>query len=130
MFVGALESPDSKVLGSIEGIKQVLSGGKVLDTILGNVYVITLEIDVGTELGFLDVSFDGFNDGKLEGLLLGGSLSYTDGKVIGTNEGINMGYTGGKVLATILVNVYGITLGIDVGTELSSLDGSFVDSRV
>ena len=31
----------------------------------------------------------------------------------------------GKVLVTILVNIDGITLGIDVGTELVALDGYF-----
>ena len=36
-----------------------LSDGKVLVTILGNVYRIILSIDVGTELGYLDGSFDG-----------------------------------------------------------------------
>ena len=35
-----------------------------------------------------------------------------------------MGSNDGKVIGTMLVNVDGITLGIDVGTELESLDGS------
>ena len=61
---------------------------KVLGTILGNVDVIILGIDIGTELGFLDGSLNVSNDGKLEGLLLGDSLGYTDGKVIGYDEGI------------------------------------------
>ena len=41
------------MLGSYEGIKLGLSDGKVFGTILGNVDAITLEIDVGTDLGSL-----------------------------------------------------------------------------
>ena len=59
------------MIGSDEGIKLVSNDGKVLGTIPGNVDVITLRIDIGTDLGSLDVSFVGFNDGKLEGLLIG-----------------------------------------------------------
>ena len=47
---------------------------EVLGTILENVDGITVGIDVGTELGNLDVSFDGSNYGKLESLLLAESL--------------------------------------------------------
>ena len=36
-----------------------------------------------------------------------------------------MGSTDDKVIGTILGNVGGITLGIDVGTDLISLDGFF-----
>ena len=54
-------------------------------TILGNVDVITLRIDVGTELGSLDVSFDGSNDRNIEGILIGDSLGYTDSKVLGSD---------------------------------------------
>ena len=43
----------------------------------------------------------------------------TDGKVLGSDEGIKLGSTYGEVLGTILVNLYGITLGIDVVTELT-----------
>ena len=60
---------------------------KVFVTVLGNVDVITLGFDVGTELGSLDGSFDGPNYGKLEGLLLGVSPGYTDVKVLGSDEG-------------------------------------------
>ena len=84
-----------------------------------NVDGITLGIDVGTYLGSLYGSLDGSNDGKLEGLLRGGSLGYTNGKVLGSDEGIKLRLSGGKVLGTIPGNVYGITLGLDVGTELS-----------
>ena len=49
--------------------------------ILGNVYVITLGFDVGTDMVSLDESFIGSNYGKLEGLLLVESLVSTDGKV-------------------------------------------------
>ena len=58
--------------------------GKVLGNILGNVYVTTLGFDVGTDLVSVDGSFDDFNYGKVEGLLLGDSLGYTYGKVFGT----------------------------------------------
>ena len=56
---GSLGSTDVKMIGSDEGIKLVLSGGKLLGTILGNVDGITLRLDVGTELGSLYGSFDG-----------------------------------------------------------------------
>ena len=62
-------STDGKVLGYDEGIKLGSTDGKVFGTILGNVYRITLGIDIGTELGFLDGSFDALNADKLEGLL-------------------------------------------------------------
>ena len=88
----------------------------MLDTILGNVDGITIGIDVATDLGSLHISLDGYDDCKLEGLLLGDSLEYTDGKVRGSDEGINLGSTDGKVIGTVLGNVDGITLGIDVGT--------------
>ena len=45
--------------------------------------------------------------------------------MIGSYEGIKVGYTDGKVLGTIILNLDVITLGIAVGTELGSLDGSF-----
>ena len=51
-----------------EGIKLGSTDNKVLCNILGDVYVITLVIDVGIEMGSLDGSFDGYNDGKLEEL--------------------------------------------------------------
>ena len=52
---------DGKVLGSDEGIKLGYTDGKVFGTIHGNVDRITLRFDIGTELGFLDGSFDGSN---------------------------------------------------------------------
>ena len=58
--------------------------GKCIGTILVNVDIITLGIDVGTELGSLYRSFDGSNYGNLEVLLLGISLGSTDGKVLGS----------------------------------------------
>ena len=60
----------------------------MLDTILANVDGITLDIDVGTGPSSLDGLFDGYNYGKLEGLLLVGSLGSTDGKVLGSDEGV------------------------------------------
>ena len=54
--------------------------------------------------------------------MIGGSLGSTDGKVLGYDEVIKLASTDGKLLVTILGNVDGITLGIYIGTELSSLD--------
>ena len=56
------------MLGSDEGIKLGSADGKVLGTILGNIYVITLGIDLGTDLVSLNGSLDGYNYGKLEGI--------------------------------------------------------------
>ena len=97
----------------------------MLGAILGNVDVITLGVDVGTELEYLDGSFDGSNYSKLERMFLEDSLGYTDGKVIVSDEGIKLGSMDGQVLDTILGNVRGITLGLDVGRELGSLYGSY-----
>ena len=68
--------------GFDKGIKLRLFDGKLIGTILVYVDVITLGIDVGTELGYLDGSCNDSNDGNLEGLLVGYSLGYTDGKVL------------------------------------------------
>ena len=57
--------------------------------------------------------------------MLGCSLGYTDGKVLGSGEGIKLVYNDGKVPVNILGNVDEITLELDVGTELGSLDRSF-----
>ena len=87
MIGGSLGYTDGKVLGSYEGIKLGSTDGKVFGTTLVNVDIITLGIDIGTEMGFLDVSFDGYNEGKLEGLFLRDSLGSTDVKVLGPDEG-------------------------------------------
>ena len=71
MLGDSLGYTTGKVIGSDEGIKTGYTDGKVIGTILGNVDRITLGLDIETELGFLDVSFDGSNESKLEGLLLG-----------------------------------------------------------
>ena len=84
--------------------------------IIVNVDGITVKIDVLTELVSLDGSLDDYNDGLLEGLLLGDSLVSTDGKALGSDEGTKTIFTDGKVLFNILGNVYGITLGFDVLT--------------
>ena len=99
--------------------------GKLIHAILWNVGVITLGIDVGTELCYLDRPFDVSNDGKLEGLMLGDSLGYTNGKVLGSGEGIKLVYNDGELISTILGDLGGITLGIGVETELFPLDGPF-----
>ena len=66
------------------------SDGKIPVTILGNVYKINLVIDIGTEMGYLNGSFDGSNYGNIEGLFIGESLGYTDVKVLGSDEGIKL----------------------------------------
>ena len=50
----------------------------------------------------------------------GDSLGYTDGKVHGSDEVIKLRCSDGKVLGTILGNLDGIILGLDVGTYLGS----------
>ena len=82
-------------------------------------------IDVWTDLGSLDESFVGSSYEKLRSLLLEDSLVSTDDKVVGSDEGIKLVLSYGNVIGTILINLYGIILGIDVGTELVSLDGSY-----
>ena len=79
-----------------------MSYGTLVGAIPLNVDVITLGLYVGTDLISLDGSFDGYNDGKLGGFLLGGLLVSTDGKVIGSNDGINLKFTDGKVIGDIL----------------------------
>ena len=39
-----------------------------------------------------------------------------DCKVLGSDEGIKLALSDGKVIGDILGNLYGITLGFDVGT--------------
>ena len=118
-------STGDKVLGSDEVINLVLYDSKVIFTILRNVDGITLGLDVETQLGYLDVPFDGSNNDNLKELFLGDSLEYNGGKFIGSDEVIKVGYTDGKVLGTILGNVDGIIIDFDVGTELEYLDGFF-----
>ena len=65
MLVYSLGYTYGKVLGSDEGIKLGLFDDKVLGNILVNVDGITLRLDIGTELGSLDVYFDGYNDDNL-----------------------------------------------------------------
>ena len=52
MLLGSLVYTDAKFLGSDEGTKLGFTGGKVSGTILRKVDIITLGIDIGTELGF------------------------------------------------------------------------------
>ena len=94
-------------------------------TILGYVDVITLGIDIGTELVYVYGYLDVYNNINLEGLLIGYSLGYTDCKVLGSDEGIKLGFSDSELLGMTLVDVDVITLGIDVRTELQSLDGLF-----
>ena len=84
---------------------------------------------LGTILGDVDgslyVSLDGSKDGKFEGVFLGDLLRSTYVIVLGSDEGIKLVLSDCKALGTILGNVDEITLGIDVGTDLGYLDGSF-----
>ena len=57
-------------MGLLRGDSLETTYDKVLVTILRDVDGITLSIDVGTELGSLDRSFDGSNESNHEGLLL------------------------------------------------------------
>ena len=57
--------------------------------------------------------------------MLGGSWGSIDGKVLGSDVVIKMGPFDGEVFGTILVNVDRITLELDFGTELGSLDEYF-----
>ena len=65
MLGGSRDSTDGKVIGSDEGIKLGLSGGKLIGDIFGNACRITFGIDVVIDLSSLDGSYDGFNDVKL-----------------------------------------------------------------
>ena len=73
MLGGTLGSTGGKVLGSGEDIKLGSTDGKLFGTILGNLDRITFVINVGTGLGSLDGSFDGYNDGNIEGLFICGT---------------------------------------------------------
>ena len=69
MLLGdSLWSTDGKVIASYEGIKLVSTDGNRLGAILGNVDSIILGLDVRTELGYLDGSFDGSTVWNLGGL--------------------------------------------------------------
>ena len=61
--------------------------------------------------------------------MLGESLGYTDVIVLGSYEFIKLELFYGKLIGNILVNNDGITHELDVGTELTSLDGSFDGSN-
>ena len=62
-------------------------------------------------------------------MLIGYLPGCTDGKVLGSDEVIKRWCTDGKVLGTIIGNIDGNTLGIDVGTEYCSLDRYFDGSN-
>ena len=113
------------MIGYDEGIKLVLydSGGEVIFNILVNVNETTLGIYFVTDIVSLDGSLDGSNFGNFEVLLIVDSLGSTDGKLLGSYEGIKLGSNDVEVIGTILENAYGITLGLDVGTELGWRSG-------
>ena len=100
----------------------VSTAGKVLGTILRYVFGFTLGFDVVPEMVSLDGFFDGFNDVKFEGLLIGGSFAYTDGKVIASYEGTKLVSTEVKMFGSLPGDVYVITVRLDVETELGTLD--------
>ena len=125
MFGDLLVYTDGKLHGSDEGIKLGSTDGKLIVTIHENTYRSIIELNVGKCISSLDISFDCSNDANIEGLFLGDSLKSTDGKVLGSDEGIKLRSTYGKVFGTILVNVDRITLRIDIGTDLGSLDVYF-----
>ena len=80
-------------------------------------------------MGSLDVSFGGFNYGKLEGFILGDSLRSIDGKVLGSDEDIKLVLSEGKLIVTILGDLDVIILGLDVGTDLGAYVGYFYDTH-
>ena len=65
----------------------------------------------------------------LEGTTLEVSLGTPGGIVLGTDEGIILGSTDVKLLGSTLEPAHAFTLGLDEGTELGSLDGSFGSSN-
>ena len=81
MLGGSLGSTGSKSLGYDEGIKLGSTSGKLFANILENIDGITLDLDIGAELGFLYGSFDFSNVGNLKGSFLRYSLVSTDGKL-------------------------------------------------
>ena len=114
MFGGLLGYNNGKVLGSDKGFNLGSSNVEFLGGILGYVNGIIIDLDVETDTGSLDSFFDLSNYGKLEGLLLGGSLGSCDSKVIGSDEVIKLVISDDEELGTILGNVDGTTLGIDL----------------
>ena len=48
-------------------------------------------------------------------------MGYNYGKVIGSDEGIKLGFTDVNVIDTKLVNVGGITPGVDIGLYIRYL---------
>ena len=69
-------------------------------------------------------SADGIVLGSYVGIKMGSTVS-TDGNVLGSDKDNKLGVTDCKVLGNILEILDGITLGLDIGTELISLDESF-----
>ena len=125
MHGGSLGYTGGKVLGFGKCIKLGISGDKVLGNILGNMYGITLGIDIETWVVSINGSFDFSNDSKFEGLLLWDYLGYTGCKVIGSHEDTKPGLYYGKVIETILGNSDEIILALNVELELGFLDESF-----
>ena len=125
MFWDSLVSPYGKVIGSDEGIKLGSTDVKVIVTIFWYIDLITLGLDVGTELGSFDGSFDGSNGVKLLSLYLGDSFLFTNEILVSSDEGIKLGFTYDEVLGTIFRDSDEITPGVDVGTELEYLYGTF-----
>ena len=113
------------MIGFDENIILGSTDGEVIDTILGIVFGITLGFDVETYLGLSEGSFDGSHYDKIEVLMLGDSLGYIEGKDHGSDEGIKLELSDGIMFETVLQNMDGNTLEIDVGTDLGRLDSHF-----
>ena len=107
---------------SDEDIKLGSTDGKFLGSLLGNVDLITLGHDFGTDTGSLYGSFGSSNYGKIESLFLVDSHGYPYINVLGYNEVIKLGIFYSKMCGTLLGNVDCIILGIGVVTEMGSLD--------
>ena len=87
--------------------------------ILGNVYLITLGLDIVIDLGSLDWSFGGSHGDNIEGLLLGDSLGYSNRKVLCCEKVIKLRSTDDKVIGTITVNKIRIKPGIILEQSLA-----------
>ena len=70
-------------------------------------------------------TFDICNDENIEGFLFVETLGSTDGKVYGSDECIKLGLFDDKVIGSLILNIDGIKLRPDVGTELGNLYGLF-----
>ena len=101
----------------------------MLGTILLDEDLIILGLNVVTDLGSLEGSFDGAYDVNLDKVLFEGLLGYTSGKLLGSDEGIKLVASGGEVVGTLMEDVYVTLLVLDVSSQLDYLDGYYVGSN-